>query len=76
MALKSQIERARGDAAGLEQLYKQALVAGNNAAFKETIGQCAGEHPENILFPAWTYRLDVQSPPHVVEPADQIMKQR
>lgn len=63
MTLRSQIEKAGGDAAGLERLYRQALVAGNEAAFKEMIGQCAGEHPEDILFSAWTHRLDVQSPP-------------
>lgn len=63
MILRSQIEEARGDAAGLERLYRQALAAGDVQAFEEAIRQCAGEHPEDILFSAWAYRLDVQSPP-------------
>src|SRR5262245_36368586 len=63
MNLKSQIEGARGDAAGLERLYKEVLVARNEAAFKEAIGRCAGEHPENVLFSAWAYRLEVLPPP-------------
>lgn len=63
MNLKSQIEEARSDAAGLERLYKQTLVAGNEAAFKEAMGRCAAEHPENVLFSAWAYRLDVLAPP-------------
>jgi hypothetical protein len=76
MNLKSQIEGARGDAAGLERLYKQALVAGNEAAFKEAIGGCAGEHPENVLFSAWAYRLDVLAPPPpVVGPEGQTVNQ-
>ncbi|MCI0692914.1 DUF687 domain-containing protein [candidate division KSB1 bacterium] len=76
MNLKSQIEGARGDAAGLERLYKQALVAGNEAAFKEAIGRCAGEHPENVLFSAWAYRLDVLPPPPlVVAPEGQTVNQ-
>jgi len=76
MNLKSQIEGARGDAAGLERLYKQILVAGNEAAFKEAIGRCAGEHPENVLFSAWAYRLDVLPPlSPVVGPEGQTVNQ-
>lgn len=76
MNLKSQIEEARGDAAGLERLYKHALVAGNEAAFKEVIGRCAGEHPENLLFSAWACRLDLLlPPPPVVRPEGQTVNQ-
>ena len=57
--LKSQIIRAGDDAAELEKLYKQAVIAGNETAFVEAIGQCAEDQPENILFSAWAYRLDV-----------------
>lgn len=59
MNLKNQIEKAKNDAAGLERLYKQALVDGNEAAFKEAIGQSAKEQSGNVLFSAWTFRLDV-----------------
>jgi len=72
LTLKSQIERASGDAAGLERLYRRALVAGNEAVFKEAIGFCAGEHPEDILFSAWTYRLDMQSPSCGVGPGQTV----
>ncbi len=76
MNLKSQIEEARDDAAGLERIYKQALVAGNEAAFKEAIGRCAGEHPHNILFSAWAYRLDVLAlPPPLVTVDEQTANQ-
>lgn len=76
MNLKSQIEGARGDAAGLERLYKQALVAGNEAVFKEAIERFAGEHPENVLFSAWAYRLDIlPPPPPVVAPEGQTANQ-
>jgi len=75
MTLNSQIARTKGDAAGLEQLYRQALVTGNEAAFREAIEQCAGEHPEDILFSAWTYRLDVQSPSAGVGPEGQTVNQ-
>jgi hypothetical protein len=45
MDLKSQIEATRGDAAGLERLYRQVIAAGKEEAFKEAIGQCAREYP-------------------------------
>ena len=75
MTLKNQIERARGDAAGLERLYRQALAAGDEPAFREAITQCAEEHPEDLLFLAWAYRLDVRSPPDVTEPEGRIVTQ-
>ena len=68
MTLKNQIEGARGDAAGLERLYRQALAAGDEPAFREAVAQCAGEHPEDPLFSAWAYRLDIRSPSDVTEP--------
>ena len=63
MTLKSQIESVSGDPAGLERLYRRAVAAGDEAAFKEAIEQAAGEHPEDVLFSAWTYRLDVRATP-------------
>lgn len=74
MNLKSQIEGASIDAAALERLYKQAVAAGNEAAFKEAIRQCAGEYQENILFKAWAYRLNVLSPSPGVAPEGQTVK--
>ena len=75
MSLKSQIEAARGDAAGLERLYRQAVVAGDEPAFKEVIGQSAGEHQEDILFSAWACRLDVQSSADAEMSEGQIVKE-
>ena len=75
MILRSQIERARGDAAGLERLYREALLAGNEHAFKEAIGECAEEYPEDILLAAWACRLDVQSQPDVAVPDAETMRQ-
>ena len=75
MIRKSQIEEARGDAGGLERLYRQALVAGDEPTFKEAIGQCAGDHPEDILFSAWACRLDVRSQPDVAGSVGQSIKQ-
>ncbi len=66
MTLKSQIESVSGDPAGLERLYRQAVTAGDEAAFKKAIEQAAGKHPEDVLFSAWTYRLDVRATPGVV----------
>ncbi|MDZ7332716.1 MAG: DUF4173 domain-containing protein [candidate division KSB1 bacterium] len=66
MNLKNQINKAGDNAAALEQIYRQALAAGNEASFKEAIGQCATEHPENVLFQALAYRLDILPLPPLV----------
>ncbi len=75
MSLKSQIEGAMGDAGGLERLYRQAVAAEDEPAFIEVIGQCAGEHPEDILFSAWACRLNVQSPADAEMSEGQIVKE-
>ena len=62
MDLRTQVEGARGDAASLEQLYRQALGAGDEAAFTAAIGRCAGEHPDDILLSAWAHRLGIVAP--------------
>lgn len=58
--IKSQIEQAKGDVAALERLYEQAIAAEEEGAFKEAIAECAEKYPEDILFSAWVYRLNVQ----------------
>ena len=58
--LKRQIEQAKGDAAALERLYRQAVAAGDEGAFKEAIAQHILAYPEDVLFSAWAYRLDIQ----------------
>lgn len=74
MNMRQQIEQTRGDAAGLERLYRDARLAGEESAFRETISQCANEHPDDILFTAWAYRLDVQSLPDTGAQESRIMK--
>jgi len=34
---------------------------GHKSAFTKAITQCAAEHPDNVLFSAWAYRLDVET---------------
>ena len=75
MSLSSQIEGARGDAAKLERLFRQALSAGNESVFEVAIRRCAEEHPEDILITAWACRLDIESPALVEEPKSQSAKQ-
>ena len=75
MIPKSQIEQERGDPAGLERLYRQALAAGDEPAFKEGVAQCAREYPEDLLFSAWAYRLNIRSLSDVTGPEGQIVKQ-
>jgi hypothetical protein len=66
MTLSSQIESVGGDPAGLERLYRQAVTDGNENAFKKAIEQAAGKRPEDVLFAAWTYRLDVRPAPGLI----------
>ncbi len=73
--MKSRVEEAKGDPAAMERLYGQALTAGEARAFNEAIRECAGEHPEDILFSAWTCRLDASSIPETTEPESQSQKQ-
>ncbi|MFH1026714.1 MAG: hypothetical protein V1791_01795 [Pseudomonadota bacterium] len=75
MDLKSRIEESRGDPAGLEHLYRQALADGNEPAFREAIGRCAAERPENRLFEAWAYRLDIRNPADAAELEGPLYKQ-
>lgn len=58
--LMNQIQDARGDPEALERLYRQAVKTGSEIAFNEAIARYAREHPEDALFRAWVYRLDIQ----------------
>lgn len=72
MSLKHRIEAARRNAAELERLYRLAQDSGNEAAFKQAIGECAAQNPDDVLFSAWAYRLGVRPLPlDEVEPQDQ-----
>lgn len=60
MTLKSQIEQAKGNPEILERLYRQAVATGEESIFREAIAEFAREYPEDMLFSAWVYRLDIQ----------------
>ena len=75
MDLKTRLEEARSDVAELERLYRQALGAGDESTFKQAIAQCVEEYPEDLLFSAWAYRLEVRSLPDAAGPEDQIALQ-
>lgn len=59
MTLKEDIEAVSEDPAGLERLYRSVQTAGNEAAFRAALRQCAAEHPDDLLFRAWAHRLDL-----------------
>jgi hypothetical protein len=71
MALADDIGQARGDAATLEKLYRQALSAGEESTFKEAIREQFTEDPEDLLFSAWAYRLDIVAEESEVQPSRQ-----
>lgn len=53
---KSEIERAQGDPARLEALYR-GLSANDESAFRSAVQECARAHSDNVLFRAWELRL-------------------
>ncbi len=59
MTLKNQVEQAKGNAALLEQLYRRAVQDRKENVFREAIDRCLKKHPEDELFSAWAYRLDI-----------------
>lgn len=71
MTLKNRIEGARGDAISLERLYRQVVATADESAFRSAIEQCAAEHPKDILYLAWVYRLKADPPTPVPGPEDQ-----
>ena len=63
MITREQLEEERGDAAGLERLYRQALATAGEPSFREQLARSAQAHPEDTLLKAWTYRLDLRPLP-------------
>ena len=63
MITRDQLEEERGDAAGLERLYRQAVATAEEPAFREEIARGAAVHPEDALLAAWAYRLDLRPLP-------------
>ncbi len=66
MTLKDQVQQAKGDAAALERLYRQA---DEERAFKEAIAESVKAYPDDTLFSAWSYRLDIHQPPEAASGA-------
>ena len=63
MSLKDRLAKARGDAAEMEKLYRQACDSSEKPLFRDAIAQCAAERSDDILLSAWLHRLDLQSSP-------------
>ena len=63
MITRDQLEEERGDAAGLERLYRQAVATAEEPAFKEEVARSAAEHPGDPLLAAWAYRLNLRPLP-------------
>ncbi len=61
IALKNRIIETRGDAAGMEQLYRRARDKGEEPIFKDAIAQCAAECGDDILLSAWVHRLNLKT---------------
>ena len=61
MTLKNRIIETRGDAAGMERLYRHARDQGEEPIFKDAIVQCAAECGDDILLSAWAHRLDLKT---------------
>lgn len=57
MTLHDEIRAASGDPAGLEHLYREALQAGDEAAFRDALRACEAEQPGDVLLEAWAHRL-------------------
>lgn len=63
MVTRDQFESRRGDAAGLERLYRQARACSEEHLFRQQLGHSAAAHPEDRLLTAWAYRLDLRPLP-------------
>ncbi len=63
MINRAQFEEQRGNAAGLERLYRQALANADESAFREEVARSAATRPEDTLLAAWAYRLDLRPLP-------------
>lgn len=63
MITREQLEEERGDAAGLERLYRQAVATAEESAFREELSRSTAAHPDDALLAAWAYRLDLRPLP-------------
>lgn len=63
MPLISSIRAAESDPLKLEILYKEARAAGRDAEFAAAVNGLHAQHPENVLFAAWAYRLEPEEAP-------------
>ncbi|MBN1583364.1 MAG: hypothetical protein JXA89_21825 [Anaerolineae bacterium] len=52
-----EIQVAAGNPEALETLYRSACRAKEEAQFRDTILACYERSPDNVLYAAWTYRL-------------------
>ena len=57
MDYQEAISTAQADPQSLENIYRQSVNQGEEAAFKSALFARYQEMPENLLFAAWYYRL-------------------
>ncbi len=57
MTYHEQLSDLATDPQELEQVYQEAVKAGETAAFKEAVDDSYGGAPENLLYAAWFHRL-------------------
>jgi hypothetical protein len=58
MTYLPEIMRLGDDPAGIETLYRAARARGEAGEFETAMGQARAEHPGNLLYAAWYYRLE------------------
>lgn len=62
-AFKALVRELGADPAALERAYRQAVKAGEEAAFAEAIQGAYAASPDNLLYAAWHYRLTAAAEP-------------
>ncbi len=59
VSYREKVEDAQGAPEQLERLFQSALKENNGAAFKADVLACHRAAPDNLLYAAWVYRLEV-----------------
>ncbi len=57
MSYQDTVSALAEDAERLEQVYQEAVGAGETAVFQQAIGENYKKEPDNLLFAAWFYRF-------------------
>jgi len=57
MSYRETVGALKQDAEQLEQVYQEAVKAGESEVFKQAIDEKHAAAPENLLYAAWFHRL-------------------